>query len=366
MTFVELTIASEDLYYFDKFLRQALINIPTSTLRSRGESIDLQSYQLTYEGHTQINEQEVIFELKLTATEHSISPVEINVRTDVSKEEEAKLLKLIYQSIQTAKEQTNKKSMVPFEYEARLSTPNYTLKSTLNFGTYKLCPLNGQVSMCKLKFKVDAVDKDETLEKAHVEAKLFSAFLSVIFGILVTPKEVTNIISSDPIPILNLEQIHRPDLRGVKHSFMSELKNPTDFIKLFQNLYSMPKEIQESYFSGCLCFQTAMEMEGIYQPLSYQLFVTTIEVIAREVIQGSARTKFVNFITQRLDKKDSSFIDQLQAFYDRRSALVHEKGVGLGRIPSFGLRSYQLVHGRDLWQLEVIVNVALIGFLLNV
>ena len=60
---------------------------------------------------------------------------------------------------------------------------------------------------------------------------------------------------------------------------------------------------------------------------------------------------------------DKEFRKRVRRFYRRRSAILHEKSVGVGFVPSFGIRSFQAVAMGELWDLEIIVNAALIGFL---
>ena len=106
-----------------------------------------------------------------------------------------------------------------------------------------------------------------------------------------------------------------------------------------------------------------MEMRTTHPPVSFQLLITAIEVIAGRVIRGGSQKRFVEFICQSLKQSDKEFRDLLKGFYSKRSELVHEKGIGLGFIPTFGIESFGEVPGSALWHLEIIVNAALIGFL---
>lgn len=54
---------------------------------------------------------------------------------------------------------------------------------------------------------------------------------------------------------------------------------------------------------------------------------------------------------------------KLEKFYSRRSAIVHEKGIGFGLLPSFDIRTFDEIPAEELWDLEIIVNAELLGFL---
>ena len=120
-----------------------------------------------------------------------------------------------------------------------------------------------------------------------------------------------------------------------------------------------------SFISSCLCFQVALEMRMTHIPLSYQLFVTAIEVIARESYGSEERPtkRFVEFICQNINPSDKELKKRANRFYEKRSAILHEKDIGLGYVPSFDIRSFETVPMRDLWELEIFVNAALIEFL---
>jgi hypothetical protein len=151
----------------------------------------------------------------------------------------------------------------------------------------------------------------------------------------------------------------------VKHPFAGELKIPDDFTELWNKFYSLPQKVRESFISSCFCFQVAMKMRMTYIPLSYQLFVTAIEVIARENIGSDIKPtkRFVDFICRYIDPSDKELKKRAKRFYGKRSAILHEKGIGLGYIPSFDIQSFETVPMRDLWELEILVNAALIDFL---
>jgi len=134
-------------------------------------------------------------------------------------------------------------------------------------------------------------------------------------------------------------------------------------MELWNNFCSLSPEMHESFISSCLCYQVAMDMRTTYVPVSYQLFVTAIEVIAKKVVEGGPTKRFIDFICQNLKQPDEQFRKKIREFYSRRSEISHEKGVGLGFIPSFGIRSFDEVLGGELWELEIIINGALIGFL---
>jgi hypothetical protein len=275
------------------------------------------------------------------------------------------LLNLLISRIRESEENAKKKPLKTFDYEARLSTSDNTVKSTIIFGKYKLVPIEkqeGMERMCKLKFSVEAIDKHDSLTNAIIEGKKIAAWLSLVFNKLIRLKSFSE-ITVDPKPEMHFETIERPDLRPIKHSFGEELRIPHDFMELWNNFCSLPSEMYESFVSSCLCYQTAREMELTHAPVSCQLYVTAIEVIARKVVKGRPTERFVEFVCQSLKRSDKQFRKILREFYGRRSAFLHEKGIGLGMIPSFGIRSLEDIPVTELWQLEIIVNAALIGFL---
>jgi hypothetical protein len=66
-----------------------------------------------------------------------------------------------------------------------------------------------------------------------------------------------------------------------------------------------------------------------------------------------------------IGRSDKEFRDKVGRFYGERSNVLHTRGVGLGFMPLYGIRSYSPVSGTDLWRLEIDMNAALIGFLKN-
>ena len=377
MTTIKLNVSREDLQYFDKFLSKEIVTPPVDSLRARG-SYNRSSglYQRKYEILIKKDEKEVVFKIGLSATPDKINPLHISAKLTpsghkFSEKEIEYLLGLLISRIKEAEKNTREKPLETFEYEARLSTSYYPLKSTIEFGKYKLVPSeerDEQAWECKLKFAVEAIDKDYSLTEATIEAKIIAAWLSLVFNILIRFKAFSE-ITVDPKPTIHYETIERPDFRPVKHSFGGEIKIPKDFMELWNNFYSLPSEIRENFVSSCLCYQVAMEMRTTHAPLSYQLFVTAVEVIAKKVVVGEARARvrarFVDFICQSLKRTDEQFGEKITKFYGTRSAIVHEKGIGLGFIPSFDIRSFEEIPGEELWDLEIIVNAALIGFLSN-
>lgn len=374
MLSIELKLETQDLDFFDKFLRKGLVRPPVDSLRSQGSyNPGSRAYQLTYRGHIGKDEKEFVFEMKLSATPKDVYPLDLTVelvspRLETSEEEIESLLDLLVSRIRESEENAKKKPLKTFEYEARLSTSDNTLKSTIIFGKYKLVPIEKQEGMgriCKLKFSVEAIDKHDSLTNAIIEGKKIAAWLSLVLSKL-TLLESFSEITVDPKPEVHFETVERPDLRPIKHSFGEELKIPHDFMELWNNFCSLPSEMYESFVSSCLCYQTAREMELTHAPVSCQLYVTAIEVIARKVVKGGPTERFVKFICQSLKRSEKQFRKILRGFYGRRSAFLHEKGIGLGIIPSFGIRSLEDIPVTELWQLEIIVNAALIGFLKNI
>ena len=342
MLSVELDINPQNLHYFDKFLSEGIVRPPVNSLRAGG-SYDRSSglYQRTYEVLIKKDGKEVVVNITLSATQDKVNPLEIST-----------------ESMHACK---------TFEYEARLSTSYYPLKSTIEFGKYTLVPSEKRDEQgweCKLKFTVEEIDKDYSLTEATIEAKIVAAWLSLVFNILIRLKSFSEITTA-PKPITNFETIERPDLRPIKHSFGEEIRIPHDFMELWNNFCSLPSEIREGFISCCLCYQVAMEMRNTHNPLSYQLFITAVDVIAAKVVKEKPTKRFVDFICKNLKQYDKEFINKLRGFYGRRSAILHERGIGLGFIPSFGIESFEEIPHEELWELEIIVNAALIDFLKN-
>lgn len=374
MSSIELKVETQDLDFFDKFLRKGLVRPPVDSLRSGGSYDPIsRAYQLTYRGHIRKNEKEFVFEIRLSATPDEVHPLDISIelvspKCRTSEKEIEYLLNLLISRIRKSEKNAKEKPLKTFEYEAHLSTSVYPLKSTIGFGKYKLVPVEKQDEQgwkCKLKFSVEAIGKDDSLTNATIEAKKIVAWLSLVFGKLIRLQSFSE-ITPDPKPVIHFETIKRPDFRPVKHPFGGEIRIPHDFMELWNNFCSLPSEMHESFVSSCLCYQTAMEMRITHMPVSYQLFITAVEVIARKVVRGGAKKRFVEFICQSLKQLNSQFKKSVGRFYDRRSAFLHEKGIGLGMIPSFGIRSLEDIPFAELWHLEIIVNAALIGFLKNI
>lgn len=373
MTSIKLNVARQDLHYFDKFLSNDIVGPPVNSLKAIGSyNRSSRVYQRTYEVLIKKSEKEIVFEILLSATPDKINPLDISTKSMPSKhkfsEKEIEyLIDLLISRIREAEKNTREKPLRTFEYEARLSTSYYPLESSIAFGKYKLVSSEKRDEQgweCKLRFTVEAIDKDYSLTWATIEAKIIAAWLSLILNVLIRFKTFSE-ITADPKPAIHFETIERPDFRPVKHSFGGEIKIPNDFTELWNNFFSLPPEIRESFVSSILCYQVAMDVRTTHAPLSFQLFVTAVEVIAKKVVDGGTQKRFVDFICQSLKPTDEPFRKKLTEFYGRRSAISHEKGIGLGFIPSFGIRSFEQVSGEELWDLEIIVNAALIGFLKN-
>jgi len=373
MTTIKLNVSREDLHYFDKFLSKGIVTPPVDSLRARGSyNRSSRLYQRKYEILIKKDEKEVVFKIGLSATPDKINPLHISAKLTpsghkFSGKEIEYLLGLLISRIKEAEKNTREKPLETFEYEARLSTSYYPLKSTIEFGKYKLVPSKERDEQgweCKLKFAMEAIDKDYSLTEATIESKIIAAWLSLVFNIVIRFKAFSE-ITVDPKPTIHYETIERPDFRPVKHPFGGEIKIPKDFMELWNNFYLLPSEIHDNFVSSCLCYQVAMEMRTTHAPLSYQLFVTAVEVIAKKVVVGEGKKRFVNFIFQSLKRIDEQFGEKITKFYGTRSAIVHEKGIGLGFIPSSDIKSFEEIPGEELWALEIIVNAALIGFLSN-
>lgn len=366
---MDLKIGVEDLYYFDLYLRELLIKKPANSLKSNGSPIPgAQGYKLTYEVSFQEAGQEATFEINLVAIHEKIKPLQIEVIKYDSKNDLELFRELVITRIKEAIIKTKKKPMKTFEFEALLSTGHYPIKSTVEFGKYTLSPKNERGRggwLCKLKFQVKAKNIDESHTVATVEAKQIAAFLSVIFTKLVRFQEFSEITENEP-PIINYEEIIRPDLRPVKHPFAGELKIPHDFMDLWSNLESLPPDILSTFLSGCVCYQVAKQMNMAQMGIAYTLFVTATEIISKKVIKRkSPATRFKEFICLGLGRSDREFRAKLGRFYNERSKVLHERGISFGFMPTHGIMSFDPVSGTDLWDLEIDTNAALIGFLKN-
>lgn len=366
---MELNIPTEDLYYFDFYLRELLIQKPVNSLRSNGSAIDnSKGYQLTYEVSFQEDGKETKFKITIFATHEKIKPLQIEVIKYDSMKNLDIFRGMIISRIKEAIIKTNKKPMIKFEFEALLSTGHYPVKSTIEFGKYTLSPKNERGTagwLCKLRFQVQAINKDESHTVATIEAKQIAAFLSVIFTKLIRFQEFSEITENEP-PIINYEKIARPDLRPIKHPFAGELKIPKDFMELWENLESLPSDILSAFHSSCVCYQVGKQMNMSQMGIAYTLFVTAIEVISKQVInRKKPGIRFIEFICKGIGRSDKEFRDKVGRFYGERSNVLHTRGVGLGFMPLHGIRSYSPVSGTDLWRLEIDMNAALIGFLKN-
>lgn len=375
MTQIRLNIAKTDLPYFDKFLSKEIVKPPVNSLRAIGQyDHSLHVYRRIYEVLIRKDEREIVFEINLSATAEKVNPLSISTKRastkhKFSKEEITALFNLLASRIIEAEKNAKLKPLKTFEYEARLSTTVYPLKSTIKFGKYKLSPSDRKDEQgweCKLRFSVESIDQDFSLTDATLEAKVIAAWLSVIFNIVIQFKGFSK-ITPDSEATINYETIKRPDLRPVKHDFAGELRIPSDFMRLWENFYSLPHEIKKDFISSCLCYQVAMDLRSTYSALSYQLFVTAVEVIAKRVIScATVQKRFTEFICRSINQMSQrQFTKELEKFYSRRSAIVHERGVGFGFFPSFDIRSFDEVPSEELWDLEIIVNAALLGFLEN-
>jgi len=366
---MQLNIKPHDLYYFDIYLRELLIEKPANSLRSNGSRTDKpDGYQLKYEISINENGKQNLFEILIITTQHKIMPIEIrSIKIDSPEKEDVHKDMLIIRT-REAERKTIEKPMNTFEVEAHISTGVYPIKSTIEFGKYRLSPLEERSEwgwLCKLRFPVEAINKDNSITWATVEAKQVAAFLTLIFGVLIRFRRFSE-ITEDIAPKINVEDIERPDLRSVKHPFAGELKIPSDFSDLWTHFQSLPQDIGTAFQSSCICFQVAKEIDMTKMGVAYLLFVTAIEVISNKVIErATPGTRFKEFICQSLGCSDEKFRDKLGRIYSKRSDVVHHEGVGIGFIPLNGIASFQVVSGTDLWSLEIIVNAALIGFIKN-
>jgi len=374
MSSIKINLSLSDLPFFDKFLHQELIKSPVESLRVKGQYLeDLKLYERNYEIQVKKGERKVEIQIKLTAKSDKINPLKISIKSpapksELSEKEMHEILDIIVSRIKEAEKSAIKKPMKTYEFEARLSSDIYPLRSTVEFGKYKIVSSEKKDTQgleFKLKFTEEGIDKDFATTDATIEAKIVAAWLTLIFSINVVFKGFSE-ITADPKVVTHYETIKRPDLRPIKHSFARELKIPRDFIKLWNNFDSLPPKIKEAFVSSCMCYQVAMELRYTYPALSYQLFVTAIEVIANKTVSFvGVQRRFIEFICINLSKSDKKFRSQLQDCYSLRSSVVHEKGVGLRFIPLFDIRSFELIPAGKLWTLEIIVNAALINFLEN-
>jgi len=363
---MRLNIELTDLYYFDIYLSEVLIEKPANSLRSSGSVTEKsQGYQRLYEVSFKENGKESTFEILIQTTHNEIKPIKIHATKFDSVAEKNRLRKLLLSRIAEAEKKAIEKPMKTFEYEALLATGHYPIKSTIEFGKYKLCPTDERSEkgwLCKLRYSVNAINKDNSLTWATYEAREMAAFLSVIFCKLIQFHKFSDIIE-DTESVINYENVERPDLRPVKHPFAGELKIPCDFLELWDNYQSSAPDVRTAFMSSCICFQVAKEISTVWNGIAYTLFVTAIEVIADKVFQGKPVARFKDFICHGIGRSDRDFMDQLGRLYNQRSEVLHNKGIGMGFFPIDGIISFDVVSGSDLWNLEIITNAALIGFL---
>jgi len=366
---LDLNIDPEDLYYFDFYLRELLIQKPANSLRSNGSPLEnSKGYKLTYEVSFQEDGKETKFEITIITTREKIKPLQILVIKHDSKRKLKFFEDMIISRIKEAIHKTEKKPMKRFEFEALLSTGRYPIKSTIKFGKYTLSPKNERGTtgwLCKIRFHVNAINKDESHTVATIDSKHIAAFLSVIFTKLIRFQDFSEITENEP-PIINYEEIDRPDLRPVKHPFSGELKIPSDFMELWGNLESLPTNIMSAFLSSCVCYQVGKQMNMTQMGIAYTLFVTAIEVISKQVVnRNKPGDRFIEFICKGIGRSDHEFRDRIGRYYGQRSNVLHNSGIGLGFMHIHGIRSFNTVSGTELWRLEIDANAALIGFLKN-
>lgn len=366
---LKLNIPIQDLYFFDIYLRELLIKKPATSLGTHGSSTTKpHGYNIKYEVGFKKNDEEIKFEINLQKTKNEIKPISISVKNDVSSKRIEYFKELIVSRIREAERKAIQKPMKKFEYEAQLSTGHYPIKSTIKFGKFTLSPLNERNEkgwLCKLNFTVEAINKRNSETWALFEVREITALLSLIFCKIIQFYKFT-----EPTAIIenktNYEEIVRPDLRPVKHPFAGELKIPNDFQELWNNYQSLSPDLRNSFTSSCICFQTAKEMNITQNAIAYTLFVTAIEVISDKVIDSRKTAKrFKLFISENIGKSDSDFMNKLGRFYGQRSTVLHNVGIGMGILTMDGIISFDVVSGSELWELEIITNAALIGWLKN-
>ena len=373
MKTLNLDIDLQDLHYFDSFLEKEIMGDPVNSLRANGSYDNKKKmFNRIYKIKINKDEKTISFLIELTVIKNKLHPIKISIESKslnhlFSENEVKNLIDIITSRIRTAEKKTKEKPMKTYEYEARLSTFEHPIRSTFRFGKYKIVPVERPTQKgweCKLKFSGDSINKRYSITDSTVEAKIIAAFLSLIFCKQISLKSFSE-LTPDSKPIVNFESVDRPDLRPVKHSTGEELKIPKDFLKLWNKFDSLPQKVQWKFISSCVCFQVAMELRYKHVPLSYQVFVTAIEVMAREIIGSKVgpTERFVKFVCQYCDPSNEKLGKRARRFYGKRSAILHEEGIGIGFIPSFSIRSFDTVPMRDLWELEIIVNATLIGFL---
>ena len=254
---MQLNIKPQDLYFFDIYLRELLIAKPVNSLHSKGILTEKpKGIQLIYEVTIKKNGEDIVFEIQLVATQKKIEPLQIRAITFDSIEEKETFSEMLISRITEAERKSKEKPMKKFEFEAHLSTGFYPIRSTVEFGKYRLSPLAERSEigcMCKLRFPVHAINKDDSLTWATYEAKQIAAFLSLVIGVLVRFQTFSE-ITQDITPITNFEEIDRPDLRPVKHPFAGELKIPSDFFEIWNNFQSLHPDIRVAFNSSCIWF----------------------------------------------------------------------------------------------------------------
>jgi hypothetical protein len=208
MKILHLDIDSRDLHYFDSFLSKIIMGYPVDSLRAEG-SYDYKKrrYNRTFRVKIKKDERVITFLIELYVVRDKISPLKISVDSKAveygfSENEIKQLLEMLISRIRVAEKNAKEKPMKKFEYEARLSTLAYPIRSTIKFGKYKLVPVENKTKQdweCKLKFNVESIDKEHSITDATVEAKIIAAFLSVIFDKQISLKSFSE-ITPDPKP----------------------------------------------------------------------------------------------------------------------------------------------------------------------
>lgn len=356
----------QDLYFFDIYLRDLLIEKPANSLRSHGSrTIDPEGYVLNYEVSFKNKSETIILYIDVPSTKKEILPLSISTKRPVSEHTEM-FQALVVERIKEAEKRAIAKPMKSFEYEAQIATGHYPIKSNVKFGKYTLSPLNLRSEkgwLSKINFQVDAINKINSETWARFEVREVTSFLSLIFC-----KNIEFYKFTEPTDIkegnTNYEDIIRPDLRPVKHPFAGELKIPKDFHKLWSNYQNLPLELKNSFTSSCICYQTAKEMNITQNAIAYTLYVTAIEIVSDKVINSKKPSiRFKKFISESLGKTDTKFKNKIGRFYGQRSSVLHNIGIGMGIVAIDGIISFDTVSGSELWELEIIVNAALIGWL---
>lgn len=147
MKTLNLDINLQDLHYFDSFLEKEIMGYPVNSLRANGSYDNKKKiFNRIYKIKISKDEKIISFLIELTVIKNKLYPIKISIESKslnhpFSENEVKNLLDILTSRIKTAKKKTKEKPMKTFEKEARLSTFERPIKSTIKFGKYKIVPV---------------------------------------------------------------------------------------------------------------------------------------------------------------------------------------------------------------------------------